>query len=126
VPTIECKRTYAELGPLCRRPSGTRYDVARGQYTAGSSPRSSAVAASPTGSTLSRVARATLQEPELQGPQAGEETLRELKLLVDHRDDLVDEGRRCQQRLRRHVHARGGLPPTVTGTDQRAVWLMCG
>jgi transposase len=50
------------------------------------------------------VARATLQEPQLDGPRAGEETLRELKLLVDHRDDLVAERRRCQQRLRWHLH----------------------
>src|SRR5439155_23696476 len=50
------------------------------------------------------VARAALQEPELDRPRAGEETLRELKLLVDHRDDLVAERRRCQQRLRWHLH----------------------
>ena len=35
--------------------------------------------------------------------------LRELKLLVDHRDDLVDERRRTQQRLRWHLHQ---LDPT--------------
>ena len=39
------------------------------------------------------VARAALQEPQLEGPREGEETLRELKLLVDHRDDLVAERR---------------------------------
>jgi transposase len=50
------------------------------------------------------VARAALQEPQLDGPRAGEETLRELKLFVDHRDDLVAERRRCQQRLRWHLH----------------------
>jgi len=50
------------------------------------------------------VARAFLQEPLLEGPRPGEETLRELKLLVDHRDDLVAERRRCQQRLRWHLH----------------------
>ena len=50
------------------------------------------------------VARAALQEPGLDRPRAGEETLRELKLLVDHRDDLVAERRRCQQRLRWHLH----------------------
>lgn len=50
------------------------------------------------------IARAALQEPRLEGPRAGEETLRELKLLVDHRDDLVDERRRAQQRLRWHLH----------------------
>jgi hypothetical protein len=46
------------------------------------------------------VARAALQEPNLDSPSLGEEPLRELKLLVDHRDDLVDERRRAQQRLR--------------------------
>src|SRR5437773_1198081 len=55
------------------------------------------------------IARAALQEPQLEGPRAGEETLRELKLLVDHRDDLVDERRRAQQRLRWHLHQ---LDPT--------------
>jgi transposase len=33
-----------------------------------------------------------------------EHPLRELKLLVDHREDLVDERRRAQQRLRWHLH----------------------
>ena len=36
-------------------------------------------------------------------------SLRELKLLVDHRDDIVDERRRPQQRLRWHLHQ---LDPT--------------
>jgi transposase len=69
------------------------------------------------------VARAALQEPQLQGPHAGEETLRELKLVVDHRDDLVDERRRCQQRLRWHLHA---LDPTLQvplGALDRTIWL---
>ena len=69
------------------------------------------------------VARAALQEPGLDGPRAGEETLRELKLLVDHRDDLVAERRRCQQRLRWHLHE---LDPALTlplGALDRAVWL---
>jgi transposase len=35
---------------------------------------------------------------------------REIKLLVDHRDDLVDERRRTQQRLRWHLHE---LDPTL-------------
>ena len=50
------------------------------------------------------IARAALQEPELDRPRAGEQRLRELKLLLDHRDDLVAERRRCQQRLRWHLH----------------------
>jgi transposase len=69
------------------------------------------------------VARAALQEPLLDGPRAGEETLHELKLLVDHRDDLVAERRRCQQRLRWHLHE---LDPTLQvplGALDRAVWL---
>ena len=69
------------------------------------------------------VARAALQEPLLDGPRAGEEALRELKLLVDHRDDLVAERRRYQQRLRWHLHE---LEPTLTvplGALDRAVWL---
>src|SRR5947207_13290499 len=39
------------------------------------------------------VARAALREPRLDRPRPGEAALRELKLLVDHRDDLVDERR---------------------------------
>jgi transposase len=69
------------------------------------------------------VARAALQEPDLDRPRAGEETLRELKLLVDHRDDLVAERRGCQQRLRWHLHE---LDPALTvplGALDRAVWL---
>jgi transposase len=41
-------------------------------------------------------ARAALREPRLDRPRAGEERLRELKLLVVHRHDLVDERRRAQ------------------------------
>src|SRR5829696_629032 len=56
-------------------------------------------------------------------PRAGEETLRELKLLVDHRDDLVAERRRCQQRLRWHLHE---LDPTLQvplGAPDRTIWI---
>jgi transposase len=69
------------------------------------------------------VARAALQEPELDGRRAGEETLRELKLLVDHRDDLVAERRRYQQRLRWHLH---DIDPTLQvplGALDRTIWL---
>src|SRR6266446_4080705 len=55
------------------------------------------------------VARAALREPGLSRPRPGEEVFRDLKLLVDHRDDLVDERRRTQQRLRWHLHQ---LDPT--------------
>jgi transposase len=69
------------------------------------------------------VAGAALREPRLDHPRPGEERLRELKLLVDHRDDLVDERRRAQQRLRWHLHE---LDPTLvvpSGALHRAVWL---
>ena len=96
------------------------------------------------------VARAALQEPQLDGPirrrnkiclgaspeadgssplsrfrphVPGEETLRELKLLVDHRDDLVAERRRCQQRLRWHLHELDPNLAVPLGALDRAVWL---
>jgi transposase len=50
------------------------------------------------------VARAALREPGLSRPRPDEQPFRELKLLVDHREDLVDERRRAQQRLRWHLH----------------------
>jgi transposase len=69
------------------------------------------------------VARAALREPRLDRPRPGEAALRELKLLVDHRDDLVDERRRVQQRLRWQLH---DLDPGLTvppGALDRTVWL---
>ena len=56
------------------------------------------------------VARAALREPDLPRPQPGERMHREIKLLVDDRDELVDERRRTQQRLRWHLHE---LDPTL-------------
>jgi transposase len=55
------------------------------------------------------IARAALREPDLSRPRVDEQEFRDLKLLVDHRDDLVDARRRTQQRLRWHLHA---LDPT--------------
>ncbi|MGH3085027.1 MAG: IS110 family transposase [Gaiellaceae bacterium] len=55
------------------------------------------------------IARAALREPDLSRPRRDERVYREIKLLVDHRDDLVDQRRRTQQRLRWHLHA---LDPT--------------
>jgi transposase len=69
------------------------------------------------------VARAALREPRLDRPRPGEAAMRELKLLVDHRDDLVDERRRAQQRLRWQLH---DLDPQLTvppGALDRTVWL---
>jgi transposase len=69
------------------------------------------------------VARAALQEPLLDRPRAGEKTLRELKLMVDHRDDQVAERRRCQQRLRWHLHELDPALAVPLGAFDRAVWL---
>jgi transposase len=69
------------------------------------------------------VARAALREPRLDHPRPGEERLRELKLLVDHRDDLVDERRRAQQRLRWHLHELDPQLAVPAGALDRAVWL---
>jgi transposase len=69
------------------------------------------------------VARAALREPRLDHPRPGEERLRELKLLVDHRDDLVDERRRAQQRLRWHLHELDPELAVPAGALDRAVWL---
>ena len=68
-------------------------------------------------------ARAALREPDLDRPRPGEERLRELKLLVLHRDDLVDERRRCQQRLRWHLHQLDPALEVPAGALDRAVQL---
>jgi transposase len=69
------------------------------------------------------VARAALREPRLDGPRRQEPFLRELKLLVDHRDDLVAERRRCQQRLRWHLHELDPGLQVPLGALDRSVWL---
>jgi transposase len=69
------------------------------------------------------VARAALREPRLDHPRPGEATMRELKLLVDHRDDLVDERRRAQQRLRWHLHDLDQKLTVPSGALDRTVWL---
>jgi transposase len=55
------------------------------------------------------IARAALREPGLSRPRPDERVYREIKLLVDHREDLVAQRTRSQQRLRWHLHQ---LDPT--------------
>jgi transposase len=69
------------------------------------------------------IARAALREPGLDSPRPGERLLRELKLLVDHRDDLVAERRRCQQRLRWHLHELDLTIAVPLGALDRPLWL---
>lgn len=68
------------------------------------------------------VARAALREPDLpEAALAGPE--HDVRLLVDHRDDLVDERKRIQKRLRWNCHDLEigiELPPRVL---DRYVWL---
>ena len=60
------------------------------------------------------IARAALREPDLSRPLPSEQASREIKLLVDHRGDLVDQRRGTQQRLRWHLFsARPDLPGAV-------------
>jgi transposase len=68
------------------------------------------------------VARAALREPEL--PVAHLDGVeRQVRLLVDHREDLVAERTRAQQRLRWHLHElEPGWAIPAGGLD-RAVWL---
>jgi transposase len=64
------------------------------------------------------VARAALREPDL--PTARLDGIeREVRLLVDHRDDLVAERTRAQNRLRWHLHELSpGDEPVARGLDR--------
>jgi len=68
------------------------------------------------------VARAALREPKLPAARlAGRE--REIRLLLDHREDLVGERTRIQSRLRWHLHELApGLEPPAGALD-RYCWL---
>lgn len=68
------------------------------------------------------VARAALREPGL--PLARlEGASREIRLLLDHRDDLVAERTRIQQRLRWHLHDLDAELEIPAGALDRNVWL---
>jgi transposase len=74
--TRALERTLLATGErLVRVPPRLTAPQRRGARVRGKSDRIDALA----------IARAALQEPLLDGPRAGERTLRELKLLVDHR-----------------------------------------
>lgn len=67
------------------------------------------------------VARAALREPDLPVARLDGEA-RELRLLVDHREDLVTERSRIQNRLRWHLHELLpdlDIPPTALKRYQR-------
>lgn len=64
------------------------------------------------------IARAALREPDL--PRAEHtHASRELKLLIDHREDLVATRTRLQNRLRWHLHELDPeLDPVTRGLDR--------
>jgi transposase len=55
------------------------------------------------------IARAAIREPGLSRARPDERVYREIKLLVDHREDLIAQRTRGRQRLRWHLHR---LDPT--------------
>lgn len=67
----------------------------------------------------SAIARATPREPDL--PTAThDEASREVKLLVDHREDMIGTRTRMQNRLRRHLHELDPeLDPAARSLDRR-------
>jgi transposase len=68
------------------------------------------------------VARAALREPSL--PAAClEGASREIRLLLDHREDLVGERTRIQQRLRWHLHELEPELEIPAGALDRRLWL---
>ena len=68
------------------------------------------------------VARAALREREL--PVAAlEGAWREIRLLLDHREDLVGERTRAQNRLRWHLHELEPELEIASGALDRRVWL---
>ena len=68
------------------------------------------------------VARAALREPSL--PIAAlEGASREIRLLLDHREDLVAERTRIQQRLRWHLHELEPELEIPAGALDRQTWL---
>jgi transposase len=68
------------------------------------------------------VARAFLREPRLPVARLEGEA-REIRLLVDHREDLVGERTRIQQRLRWHLHELCPELELPAGCLDRRVWL---
>jgi len=115
----------------CRHVSGSleRFLLARGERVVRVPPRLMGVARR-TGREQGKsdavdalaVARAALREPELPAARlAGRE--REIRLLHDHRADLVGERTRIQNRLRWHLHDLDAELEIPTGGLDRRLWL---
>jgi transposase len=68
------------------------------------------------------VARAALREPGLPAAKLAGGS-REIRLVLDHREDLVGERTRIQQRLRWHLHELDAELEIPAGALDRHVWL---
>jgi transposase len=115
----------------CRHVSGNlqRFLLARGERTVPVPPKLMAGArrgARTRGKSdpidARAVAQAALRHPEL--PDAHLEGVdRDVRLLLDHREDLVNERTRAQNRLRWHLHDLDPDFAVPTGGLDRSVWL---
>jgi len=126
---LECGRVFALED--CRHVSGSleRFLLQRGERVVrvppklmGRARRSARTRGKSDPIDALAVARAFLREPGLaQAFLAGPE--RELKLLLDHREDLVQERSRIQQRLRWHLHDLDPELEIPAGALDRRCWL---
>jgi transposase len=115
----------------CRHVSGTleRFLIARGERVVRVAPKlmgKSRKAARSFGKSDSidalAVARAALAEPDLPAARlAGAEL--EAKLLLDHREDLVAEATRINNRLRWHLHELDPGLELARGRLDRSAWM---
>ncbi len=115
----------------CRHVSGAleRFLVAHGERVVrvapklmGQSRRSSRSYGKSDGIDALAVARAALREPDLpEARLAGPEL--EVKLLLDHRDDLVGEANRAVNRLRWHLHDIAPTLEVPRGRLDRCSWM---
>ena len=115
----------------CRHVSGSleRWLLARGETVVRVPPklmagmrRSARAGGKSDAIDAAAVARAALREPGL--PLARlEGATREVRLLLDHREDLVAERTRIQQRLRWHLHDLDAELEIPAGALDRHVWL---
>ncbi len=115
----------------CRHVSGAlqRFLLARGERTVAVPPKLMAGArrsARTRGTSdpidARAVAQAALRHPELpEAHLAGVE--RDVRLLLDHRENLVNERTRMQNRLRWHLHDLDPDLAVPTGGLDRSVWL---
>jgi transposase len=128
---LDCERVWAIED--CRHVSGRfeRFLVARGETVVRVPPKLMAgarrCARQPGKSDVIdavAVARAALREGVQRLPTARlDDAALEIRLLLDHHDDLVGDRSDCQRRLRWHLHDLFGELDIPAGALDRAIWL---